>query len=305
MSEIDRLNSLFGIDPFLQFCAGPGGLTIAKMSSPQGTSTIALHGGHVLEYTPTDQQPVLWLSKKAVFSSGKAIRGGIPVCWPWFGPHPENPEFPAHGIARTSAWEVIATANDGSDRISLTLLLRSDQSLNSDCSDWPHPFELTIEITLAESLRVALTAHNTGELPMTCSAALHSYFAISNIANIRITGLEGTAYRDQLDADQIKKDDQPITIEAEFDRVYHDTQSTCVITDSSWNRAIHVAKSGSQSTVVWNPWIEKAKRMADFGDQEYLEMVCVETSNADSDAVTISPGESHTLTADLSATTDA
>lgn len=295
MSSIQTLNEKFGINSAITFCEGPGGLTVAEMQSPFGSAKVAQHGGQVLEYTPTDQRPVLWLSDRAAFAPGKAIRGGIPVCWPWFGPHPEDSKLPAHGFARNALWDVISTNSD--DSISITLGLKQSEQTPSA---WPHSFELSIQVSLASSLEVALTARNTGALPMTCSAALHSYFAMSNISNIRITGLEGTEYRDQLDCDKIKSDKSPITFDREVDRVYHDTTGECLVEDPGWNRSIRIAKAGSRSTVVWNPWIAKAARMEDFGDEEYRAMVCVETTNADDDTITIPPGEKHTLTAIIS-----
>jgi glucose-6-phosphate 1-epimerase len=296
MQSIDNLNRQFGIETSVNFCPGPGGLTVAQMRGAHGTAAIALHGGHVLDYAPEGQRPVLWLSQKAVFAPGKAIRGGIPVCWPWFGPHPDNPELPAHGFARNSLWAV--TSTDASEHAtSITLGLRDSDETRAV---WPHSFGLAIEVTLAESLTVALTTKNTGESPIVCSAALHSYFAISNISSIEIMGLEGTKFRDQLDEERVKSEQSAITFEREVDRVYHDTSSECIIEDPSWGRRVRIAKSGSRSTVVWNPWIAKAARMSDFGDDEYRDMVCVETTNADDDTVTIAPGEIRTLTASLS-----
>lgn len=299
MDNIQQLNAEFGIDSALTIREGPGGLTVAALITPSGSAKVALHGGHVLEYTPAGQRPVLWLSDKAVFAPGKAIRGGIPVCWPWFGPHPTNAELPAHGFARNARWEVISTNQD--ETLSITLGLKhSEETL----AVWPHPFGLSIKVELSESLTVALTAHNTGTQPIICSAALHSYFAISNISNIRITGLEGAAFRDQIDGNFIKTEVDPIIFDSEVDRVYHDTVSECIIEDSAWERTMRIDKSGSRSTVVWNPWAAKAARMSDFGDDEYRDMVCVETTNADSDTVTISPDEKHMLTAVISASSN-
>ena len=297
MQAIEYLNRQFGVETPINFCSGPGGLIVAKLQSAHGTATVALHGGHVVEFTPANQRPVLWLSEKAVFAPGKAIRGGIPVCWPWFGPHPDNPKWPAHGFARTSLWDV--TSTDASEHATaITLGLRDSDETQAV---WPHPFALSIKITLTESLTVALTTRNTGDSPIVLSAALHSYFAVSHISSIEITGLEGTKFRDQLDEDQIKSEQSAITFEREVDRVYHDTESECIIEDPSWGRRVRIAKSGSRSTVVWNPWIAKAARMSDFGDDEYRAMVCVETTNADSDTIMLAPGEIHTLTARLSA----
>ena len=296
MQTIEDLNSQFGRGTMIRFRTGQGGLTVADLTDTQGSTTVALHGGHVLDYTPRDQRPVLWLSKEAEFAPGKAIRGGIPVCWPWFGPHPRNTQLQSHGFARNALWEVVAASGNGP--LSVTLELRDSDTTRAL---WPHPFVLSIQVELAETLTVALTARNTGDTPIKCSAALHSYFAISDISDIQVTGLEGVRFRDQLDSDRIKVEHGPVRFEAETDRVYHDTSSDCIVEDSSWGRTVRVAKSGSHSAVVWNPWIAKASRMHDFGEQEFRNMVCVETTNADADIIHILPGQCHTLTAILRA----
>lgn len=298
MQGIDELNGRFGRGEEVSFGSGSGGLAVAALSNRHGSAIVSLHGGQVLDYTPRGQRPVLWVSSKAVFAGGKAIRGGIPVCWPWFGPHRGNAELPAHGFARNALWEVAAT-DGGGQATSISLALHPAEAMRAL---WPHAFSLTIKVTLAEALQVALSARNTGESPVTCTAALHSYFAVSDINSVQITGLEGVQFRDQLDGDRIKVENGPIRFSGETDRVYRCTTGDCVIEDSGWGRAVRVAKSGSRSTVVWNPWFAKAARMSDFGDAEFRDMVCVETANADDDAVEIGPGRTHTLATSVSAT---
>ncbi len=293
-TTLEELNQKFAIRDRLLFKAGPGGLTIAEIRHPGGEATVALHGGHVLAFRPHGQQPVLWLSRQARFETGGPIRGGIPVCWPWFADHPSDKAKPAHGFVRTTVWTVSAaeTLADGSTRLKLSTADREETM-----KLWPHPFQLAIAVTVSDALRVGLTATNTGSEPFDCSGALHSYFNISAPANTRIKGLAEVAYLDKVDRMRRKLQDGDVSIDGETDRIYLDTTGACVIEDIGWQRRIDIAKTGSRTTVVWNPWVDKAAAMKDFGDDEYQTMVCVETANAHPDVVRLAPGESHTLEA--------
>lgn len=271
---------------------GAGGFPEITLNNEHGSARISSHGGHVLEYQPAGQRPVLWTSEQAVFRADKAIRGGIPVCWPWFADHASDPGKPAHGVARTADWEFTEISNDA-------VILRLTDS-EATRAHWPHTFNLALKVTLGEQLSVALSATNRSADPVHCTAALHSYFAISNVANIRIDGLAEGEYIDSIDNDQRKVQNGPINIDREVDRIYINTEAETIIRDEAWQREIVVAKSGSKSTVVWNPWIDKAARMSDFGNEEYLNMVCVETCNAGTDVIEIPSGATHTLTALLS-----
>jgi len=163
---------------------------------------------------------------------------------------------------------------------------------------WPHSFELENVVTVGPELRVELVARNTGDAPWTCTAALHSYFRVSDVTQVTIHGLEGRYYVEGTPERQLQSG--PVTIDREVDRVYLDTTETCTIQDPGMGRRIHVAKAGSRSTVVWNPWIDKAGRLEDFPDDEYPHMVCVETANTRHDAVTVHPGAEHRLCARIS-----
>ncbi len=297
INELQRLNDQYGITDHLQFKAGPGELMVADIKNDQATATVALLGGHVISFQPNGQRPILWVSKHSRYQTGQPIRGGIPVAWPWFADHPADPGKPAHGFVRTALWSVTATKKlgDGATRLQLGLS-DSDHSRTL----WPHAFQLEIVITVGSELAVELVARNPGKLAFTCGGALHSYFNVSDATKIAVRGLEGCPYIDKVDGGKQKRQQGPVTIEAETDRIYLDTTVTCVIEDPGWERRIEIAKSGSRSTVVWNPWIDKARRMADFGDQEYLGMVCVETTNAAEDLVTVLPEEEHRLRAVIS-----
>ncbi len=251
-------------------------------------ASVVPHGAHVLDYHPAGQPPVLWTSQLALFQDGKAIRGGVPVIWPWFGSHPTDAEKSSHGVARNMAWQVLGVTESAA---SFSLLPASENS---------HPlvdgrFECQLDVILDEALTVKLTTKNVGDSPFKMTAALHSYFHVGDATQIAIKGLDGRTYIDQLDSNQRKLQQGPIQIDQEVDRIYINSTDTVEIHDPVLGRVIEIQKEGSLSTVVWNPWIEKSKRMADFGEQEYLEMVCVETCNAADDQRTLVPAEQHSL----------
>jgi D-hexose-6-phosphate mutarotase len=291
---IDRLNERFGQGDRLRFGAGPGGLALAQIRNPQATATVALQGGQVLGFQPHGVAPVLWVSRAAVYTPGKPIRGGIPICWPWFGPHPSDPAKPNHGFVRGRVWAVRETSDDADGTTRLTLGIgESDETR----ALWPHAFDLRVEISVGAELEVALIARNTGAEPFVCTGALHSYFGVDAVQTVQIEGLEGRDYLDTANRYRRARQDGPIRIAAETDRIYLDTPDDCLIRDPQLGRTIRVAKSGSRTTVVWNPWVEKARELRDIADDEYVEMVCVETANAADDQIVLMPGAEHRLAA--------
>ncbi len=295
---IADLNRQFGTPGRVAFREGPGGFTVAALANPRGGCEVALYGAHVLSYRPVGHTPVLWLGKEAVFKPGLPIRGGIPVCWPWFGPHPDDPARPIHGFARTRTWQVLATEYSG-EQTEMRLGLACDEATRAL---WPHAFELSLRVVLADALRLELTTRNCDTHPFTFTQALHSYFLVRQVMDVTVRGLEQTRYRDCLAPRAgLQLQEGPIVIRSEVDRVYQSTESECVISDPGIGRQIILTKRGSRTTVVWNPWIEKSKRLTDFGDLDYLRMLCVETANADDDDVTLAPGAHHTLALTLRA----
>lgn len=294
--SIAALNERLGLPGRLRFAAGPGGMPHALLSAGPHRAEVALQGAHVLAYGREGEPPLLWVSRLAVFAPGKAVRGGIPVCWPWFGPHPSDPGKPAHGFARVSMWSAAASADRG-DAVALTLRLSDDEATRAL---WPHPYSLELTVSCGPALTVELVAANPGPGPAVVGGALHSYFTVGDVTRASIIGLEGAAYLDQLTG-QTHTQPGPVTIAGEVDRIYGDAAPECTIIDPALGRAITVAKAGSATTVVWNPWVDKAQRLADFGDDEYTGMLCVETANAGEDRVTLEPGGSHTLRATIAA----
>jgi D-hexose-6-phosphate mutarotase len=246
-----------------------------------------------MTFQPNGEQPVVWLSPAAKLLQGKSIRGGVPICWPWFGAHASETTFPAHGFARTAMWQVAASESlpDDSTRITLELPQSSIPP-----AQWPHSCRVRLIATVGKTLTVELVTENTGDQPFDIGEALHTYFTISDVDALRITGMEGCTYLDKVGVAQTRMQQGAIQIASEVDRIYIDTEADCLIEDAGFKRRIRIAKSGSRSNVVWNPWIEKSAKMGDFGsDTGYRGMVCVETANAAHNIVTIAPGISHSM----------
>lgn len=275
---------------------GPGGLERLALSTGAAKAHVYLHGAHVAHFQPAGERPVLWMSGQSRFESGKPIRGGVPICFPWFGQKAGAAKAPPHGLVRTRPWALHAIAREDG-RLRATLELFSDQATRGY---FPHELRVSLDVVVGPALSLALTVRNTGSLPFTFEEALHSYFAVSDVRRILLHGLEGVGFLDKT-ADGARRlgEPGPIRIVAETDRVYLRTEAVVTIEDPVWARRIVVSKSGSRTTVVWNPWVAKARAMPDFGDDEWTGMVCVETANVLDDAVSLAPGESHTMTATI------
>jgi glucose-6-phosphate 1-epimerase len=258
-----------------------------------------LHGAHLCRWQPRSQpHPVLWMSEASRFESGAPIRGGVPICFPWFGPKAGDPAAPVHGVARISAWNLdgVALEPDGSVVVRLGLDFGSLASPHVT-----HNLVLAYELRLGRGLSMALTVTNPGDAPVVFEEALHTYFAVSDVRQVSVAGLEGATYLDKVDGARRKTQTEAlITIGGETDRLYLDTGAAITLTDPGLGRRIHVDKTGSRSSVVWNPWVAKSRAMADFGDDEWPGMICIETANAADNAVTVPPHASHSMTAAVS-----
>lgn len=294
MSQVDLavLNSKFGIPGQLAFKDGPGGLAVAEVGNSHATASIALQGAHVMTWAPRGARPVIWLSKFAKFASGKSIRGGAPICWPWFGAHASEPKYPGHGFARTVMWEVVGAERLRDDRTRLTFRILQDDTTRTQ---WPHATEALNIVTVGSSLELELVTRNAGNAAITVGDAFHTYFEVSDIRHCRIHGLGGLSYLDKADDGSKKQQIGAIAVGEEVDRIYLDSVADVMIDDPGYRRRIRVAKHGSRSSVVWNPWIGKAEKMGDFGPNGYLKMVCVESTNCADDVVQIAPGTEHRL----------
>jgi glucose-6-phosphate 1-epimerase len=291
------MNHPLDIPNAVRFESGPGGLVRAIVSTPAVEGELYLHGGHITRWTPRGQRPVLFLSSKSLFAPDKAIRGGVPVIFPWFGPRSDGKHGPMHGFARTLPWTPGETRlrDDGAVEIAIALA-PNNTSRDLGFTD----FHLRLRVAFGAVLEMELETRNQAPAPLVYEEALHTYFAISDIRQVAVSGLENTAYIDKTDGFQRKvQGDAPLRIANETDQVHLSTTAACVIHDPEWNRRITVEKSGSSTTVVWNPWIEKAKTLTDMAPDEWQRMICVETANAARDAVHLAPGATHKMRASI------
>jgi glucose-6-phosphate 1-epimerase len=278
---------------------GGGGLRRVDVQTVSASAALYLQGAHLTAWQPSHAAaPPLWVSKQSLFASGKAMRGGIPICFPWFGPHATNQFAPAHGFARIVEWTLVEATELPDGTVALALSL-ADGGAHS--AHWPHAFRATYRVRIGRTLRLELEIRNTGSQAFAFEEALHSYFGVANVEHVTLGGLQRTAYLDKVKGFASAVQDQPhLSFHGETDRVYLDTPSTCVIRDPDLHRRITIEKSNSTSTIVWNPGPDRARALEDFGDEEWLRMLCVETGNVRGAAVRLEPGGDHTLTAEIS-----
>jgi glucose-6-phosphate 1-epimerase len=292
MPSVSELNDRFAIKGQLEFHEGEGGLNVIAIRNQYASAKVLLQGAQLIEWAPLNEPPVIWLSKAATFTPGKSVRGGAPLCWPWFGPHATESAFPAHGFARNAEWRLESTATLEDGRTRLILSLPDNPAMQHY---WTHHTSLECRITIGATLELELVTKNMQDSTVTISEALHTYFEVGDVTQVKLYGLEDTEYLDKVGGGQRKIQTGPVTINLEVDRIYLDTRAECIIEDPVLQRRIHINKRGSNSTVVWNPWIEKANRLGDMGENGYLRMLCVESANAAENTITIAPGEVHHL----------
>lgn len=290
MMTIDELDDKFGIEGELGFTETNGDLIAISIYNKYADAEICLYGGQITRYIPHGGFDLLWMSQASFYEEGKAIRGGIPICFPWFGPNPTDTSKPAHGFARLMYWEVIETSSQASGEIIVKLQLESSEETKAL---WPFDFCAILTIVIGRTLEVSLSVKNTGNQPFEYSAALHSYFNISGIGNILISGLEGHSYYNGFDNELQVQQDELLSIEKEENRRYIDTENDNVIIDPTFNQLIRVSKKGSKVTVVWNPGEETSATMEDMHDGGFQEFVCIEAVNAYHDRITLVSGETH------------
>ncbi len=287
MPSLEQLNSRFA-KPGIAFVHGHGDLIKAVVSVPWAAGELYLHGAHVTHFQPAGQQPVLWMSQRSNFEACKPIRGGVPICFPWFGPHPEQADAPAHGLARTAEWTLASTDVDEANQVVTLELVHTLQD----------HFQCRLRARFGQQLELTFTCHWHADASAATEyqIALHSYLAVDDVRNVHISGLESTGFIDKVDGGQTKPaTGSVIRFDGELDRVYFDADATCILHDPGLKRRILVSKLDAQDTVVWNPWIAKAARMPDFGDDEWPEMVCIETAQIIPRRVA-QPGDTYSIT---------
>ena len=289
---LTELQDQYALLSEVSFFQGKGGLPFIRVNNRFCDAEISLLGGQVLSFSRKDQEKtLLFCSDAAYFEHGKGIKGGAPVCWPWFGDHPEGRG--AHGFARSNLWCVDSIERDDCEVIELALRLPIEAFTRYP--EW-QGVRLSTKIRLGKWLTIALITENGSDKPVSLSQALHTYFQVSDSRTISIEGLENNTYLDKpSNLQRQPATGKAITVDAEVDRIYEVVQSPIKLIDRAWNRSVTLSSDGSASAVVWNPWVEKSKAMSDFGDNEYINMVCIETTNAAADTRDLAPGQSHTM----------
>lgn len=296
MATIDELNERFGITGVAEVVSGRGGLAMVRVTAEAASAEIYLHGAQVTSWRPAGADEVLFVSAQSRFEDGKAIRGGIPICFPWFRGKADDAKAPAHGVVRTKTWELTGIARDG-DAMTVTLATEND---DAGRKWWPHEFRVEYRVRVGAQLSLALTVVNAGGTGMRFEEALHTYHRVGDAEQVRVTGLDGTAYLDNMDGNREKRQAGDVVFTAQTDNAYLNTAEALVVVDPVLRRRIRTEKGNSLTTVAWNPWREGAKALADFGDDEWRQMACVEASNIIGYAVELGAGEKHTMTAVLS-----
>ena len=293
MSEAPaELNRRLGIPGVAEVASGNGGLTKVAVASPAASGEMYLLGAQVTSWRPGGRDEVLFLSRQSRWEPGRAIRGGIPICFPWFGNHAIDPKAPAHGFARTATWR-LDTIRQSDAGVEVTTSLESDAQTRLR---WPFDFRVLHRAIFGASLHLELIVVNTGTSAFTFEEALHTYYAVGDATAVRVSGLDRVRYLDKVDGGRARVQEGDITIAAETDRVYLDTDAAVDIADPTLRRRIRVEKTASGATVIWNPWTEKARVLADLADDEWRRLICVETANVLPQGITLQAGEQHVMT---------
>jgi glucose-6-phosphate 1-epimerase len=283
----------------VRFVTDVNGLDYIEIDNRHATAKLALQGAHVMQWQPkSTAEPVLWLSSNARYTLGRSIRGGVPICWPWFGAHPTDSSYCPHGFARVIPWQLKKSNRLANGTTRLLLEMTETDVTKKQLS---YPYRLTLEITVGNYLRLEMNTTNLANHPFMIGEAYHTYFNVSDVANAEITGLDNLVYSDKVEGYIRNVQHGSLQFNGEIDRVYLSSEEDCVIQDKGYNRAIRVSKSGSNTTVIWSPGAEKSSQMGDMGTaDEWRKMLCVESANALKNSVTIYPNETHTMVAEYS-----
>ncbi len=293
--KIERLNADYAIAGQLRFIEGNGGFPFIEINSTKASALISIYAGQVLSFRPAGAaDDLMFLSEKAYYQTGKAIKGGVPICWPWFGADPQGLGRPAHGFVRNRLWNVVATEMTADGNIRVTLGLMDTPETRAI---WPQSFTLTLEIIVGNSLNLELVTRNTGTQIFPVTQAFHTYFKVGDISQTSVLGLEGIDYIDKTDNSVQKQQTGAVMINTEVDRIYLGVQGELVVADAALKRRIRIASRGSKTAVVWNPWAKISAEMGDLQDDDYRRLLCVETTNAATDVVEIAPNSEFRLVA--------
>lgn len=295
MSNLQKLNAQFGIKDQLEFEQNEGGIVFINIDNQYAKARISTYAGQVLSYQPHGEaEDLLFLSDSAVYKYGKAIRGGAPICWPWFGNDRSGFGRPSHGFARNQPWTLLSTGtlDDGSTHIILSLT-HTDGSL----AIWPHEYQLIIDIIVGKTLTITLTSKNIGKKPFSMTQALHTYFKISEIEDVYVEGLDTVEYLDKVDGFSRQKQTGNVVISKDTDQIYQNAPDQVTLVDPGFDRHIVINSQGSKTTVIWNPWSTAITNIVDLENDSYRKFICIETANAFDDTIILAAGEEHSLTA--------
>jgi glucose-6-phosphate 1-epimerase len=301
-TSIDALNRRFGIPDTAEIIAGHGALAKIRVTTRAAAAEIYLHGAQVTSWQPAGAGDAIFLSEHSRWEDGKAIRGGIPVCFPWFRAKGDDPQAPAHGFVRTKSWQLDSVTAGEDDSVAVVCSTESDESTRRW---WPYDFRLVYRITVGRALRLELMVTNIGAGSLRFEEALHTYFRVGQVQKAQVKGLDGVAYLDNTDANREKIQAETLIMKAATDNAYLNTRSAVELMDPVLRRTIRTEKENSATTVVWNPWQNGAAALSDLGNEEWQQMACVEASNILSSAISLAPGEEHTMRATLSVSPEA
>ena len=294
--SITELNRQFSLPNRVEIVEGHGGLALLKMSYDEALVELYLQGAHITRYQVKPDIDVLWMSNSTVYEQGRPIRGGIPLCWPWFGAHPEYQEYPQHGYARQMAFSVVSTHADA-DSTSVVLSL-THEAVERETTAFPDvggKLDLEVEIRLSDSLWMEMRTRNVSSESVLVGAALHSYFAIANRNSVEIPEVLGLSYLDKPNDFRQYEQTSPLSIEGEVDRIYLSALENIQLIDREKQSLTQIQSWGNSDLVVWNPGELKAKDMGDFDDSGFEKMVCIEPAIALDKRKALQPGETHRL----------
>jgi len=292
---VEQLNKEFGISGQVEIVEGKGGFPVIEVNNEKAKARISVYSGQVISFQPAGEpQDILFLSESAYYKTGKAMKGGVPICWPWFGPDPEGKGRASHGFVRNRMWNLLSVEATPSGETKVKLGVSADEETQKV---WPYSFELVIEIVVGAQLAVSLNTQNTGDEAFSITQALHTYFTIGDVNKVRVTGLDNAPYIDKVDGGTEKTQHGDITVSEEVDRVYTKVKPKLTIEDEALGRRIQISSTNSHTAIVWNPWKEISTNMADLEDQDYQRFICVETANAADEVVEVAPESDYTMKA--------
>jgi glucose-6-phosphate 1-epimerase len=293
--NIQQLNADYGIADKVSFVAGQGGFPLIKVRNEHAEATISIYAGQVLSFKPINQtEDMMFLSSQAYYQAGKAMKGGTPICWPWFGSDPEGKGRASHGFVRDRLWQLrdVVSTQNGATQVTMGLMDTPETR-----AIWDYSFDFVIVITVGQTLTIKLVTRNTGSESFTITQALHTYFKIGDINQVKVLGLANKTYLDKVDHGLQKTQSGDITFSGECDRIYLDVPAQLTIADQALNRQIIVTATNSKTAIVWNPGAAISAKIADLGDRDFEHFVCVETANAANEIINIAAGEKYEMSA--------